>query len=147
VPVDDTRLPWFEVPQRPGLVTTTWPRVASVAVGVLVIWFVVTTFTGAPGPGVLHRFPAADLHAFADDINADEINGRTGGCEASVGLAASRVVVEVPVRSVDDRDRRLSECAAVVAPIIESRPDRFHPDMVSAEVVVQPSYCDQTTCE
>jgi hypothetical protein len=119
-----------------------WPRVASVAVAVFVIWFAVTTFTGAPGPGVLHRFPAAALHDFADDINA-----RTDRCEASVGLAASRVVVEVPVRSVDDRDRRLSECAAVVAPLIEARPDRFHHDMVSAEVVVQPYYCDQVTCE
>jgi hypothetical protein len=35
------------------------------------LYLVVTSYTGAPGPGYLHRYRSADLHALADHINRE----------------------------------------------------------------------------
>ena len=62
----------------------------AVAVGVVVTFFGVTTFTGFPGPGPLRRYPASDLNRVADRINAADGVG-SHARSATVDLLRSQV--------------------------------------------------------
>jgi hypothetical protein len=74
-------------------------RHAAVFLVLLAAFFALTTVTGFPGPGPLHRYPMRDLKALADRINEDARSSAASyACSrgrdiASVDPVASRVMI------------------------------------------------------
>jgi len=78
--MSDVRAPWLDATLLPARTRSGWRRALATGGLIVLVVFVVSMLTGAPGPGILRRYPVADLHALADDVNAG-----TGSCRARVG--------------------------------------------------------------
>ena len=65
------------------------------------LWFAVTNFTGSPGPGVLRRYPTADLRVLANKVDVAYASANCGRRVqiATVDWLAYRVVLQPDARN------------------------------------------------